>query len=94
MTANPATHCVRFIVRGKVQGVFFRASSGDIARQLGLTGHATNLPDGSVEVLVCGDAKAIQSMRSWLHRGPRMARVDRLEEESVAATAPVSFRIS
>jgi acylphosphatase len=85
---------VRFTVRGKVQGVYFRASSRDIAQQLGLTGHATNRPDGSVEVLVCGDAEAIQSMRNWLRTGPRMARVDSLQEELVNTVVPVSFRTS
>jgi acylphosphatase len=77
-----------------VQGVFFRASSRDIALRLGLTGHAINLPDGSVEVLVCGDAEAIQSMRTWLRKGPRRARVDSLQEEPVNGTVPESFRTS
>lgn len=94
VTANPATCCVRFIVLGKVQGVFFRASSRDVALRLGLTGHAINLPDGSVEVFVCGDANAIQSMRNWLQKGPRMARVDSLQEEPVNGAVPVSFRTS
>lgn len=94
VTANPVSHCVRFIVRGKVQGVFFRASSSDIAQRLGLTGHAINRPDGSVEVLVCGAADAIQSMRSWLQKGPRMARVDSLQEEPVNDVVPDSFRTS
>lgn len=94
MTANPAPACIRFIVRGKVQGVFFRASARDVASRLGLTGHAINRPDGSVEVLVCGDADAIQSMRKWLHQGPRMARVDSVHEEPADGIAPVSFLTS
>ncbi len=94
VTAKSASHCLRFIVRGKVQGVFFRASTRDLAQRLGLTGHAINLPDGSVEVLVCGDADAIQSMRNWLQRGPRMARVDSLHEQSVDGAVPDSFRTS
>lgn len=94
VTANPASHCVRFIVRGKVQGVFFRASAGEVAQRLGLTGHAINRPDGSVEVLVCGAATAMQSMRIWLQKGPRMARVDSVHEEPVNGVTPVSFRTS
>lgn len=94
VTANPASHCVRFIVRGKVQGVFFRASSGEVAQRLGLTGHAINKPDGSVEVFVCGEADAIQSMRNWLQKGPRMARVDSVHEELINGVTPASFRTS
>jgi acylphosphatase len=85
---------VQFIVRGKVQGVFFRASSREVALRLGLTGHAINKPDGSVEVLVCGEADAIQSMRNWLQKGPRTARVDSVHEEPVNGVTPVSFRTS
>lgn len=94
VTANPVSSCVRFTVRGKVQGVFFRASSGEVAQRLGLTGHAINRPDGSVEVLVCGETDAIQSMRNWLQKGPRMARVDSVHEEPVNGVTPVSFRTS
>ena len=46
--------CRQFTVSGRVQGVFFRASTRDVATGLGLTGHAINLPDGRVEVLACG----------------------------------------
>ncbi len=68
----------RFIVRGKVQGVFFRASTRERALRLGLRGHARNLPDGSVEVLVAGDADAIGELEAWLRVGPPRARVDAL----------------
>ena len=65
----------RFIVTGKVQGVWFRASTRDEALRLGLAGHARNLADGSVEVLAAGDAAAIAALERWLHRGPPLARV-------------------
>jgi len=94
VTANPAPACIRFIVRGKVQGVFFRASTRDVASRLGLTGHAVNRQDGSVEVLACGDADAIQSLRKWLHQGPRMARVDSVHEEPADGIAPDLFLTS
>ena len=66
----------RFIVRGKVQGVWFRASTRAQAERLGLRGHARNLADGSVEVIAAGDADAIDALERWLHVGPPLARVD------------------
>ncbi|MEO6365424.1 MAG: acylphosphatase [Luteimonas sp.] len=65
----------RFIVTGKVQGVFFRASARDQARRLGLRGYAKNLPDGSVEVVAAGEATAVESLAAWLRHGPPMATV-------------------
>lgn len=66
---------VRFLVSGKVQGVWFRASTRDEALRLGLSGHARNLADGRVEVLASGDPDAIAELERWLHRGPPLARV-------------------
>ena len=68
----------RFIVRGKVQGVFFRASTREQALKLGLRGHAENLVDGSVEVLAIGESDAIDALEAWLRIGPPKARVDSL----------------
>lgn len=69
----------RFVVSGKVQGVFFRASARNRAQALGLRGFAKNLPDGRVEVLAAGDDAAIDELAAWLREGPPMARVDDLE---------------
>ncbi|MDR0183324.1 acylphosphatase [Lysobacter arvi] len=69
----------RFVVSGKVQGVFFRAATRDRARSLGLRGFAKNLDDGRVEVLAAGDDAAIDALAAWLREGPPMARVDDLE---------------
>ena len=69
----------RFVVSGKVQGVFFRASARDRAQALGLRGFAKNLPDGRVEVLAAGNDAAIDELAAWLREGPPMARVDDLE---------------
>jgi acylphosphatase len=66
----------RFIVRGKVQGVWFRASTRDEAVALGLRGHASNLSNGDVEVLAAGEGEAIEQLAAWLQHGPPMARVD------------------
>ena len=66
----------RFIVSGKVQGVWFRAATRERALALGLRGHATNLPDGTVQVLAAGEAAALDALASWLRQGPPLARVD------------------
>lgn len=71
----------RFHVGGKVQGVWFRASTRDQAVALGLRGYARNLPDGRVEVLAVGDATAVETLADWLSHGPSMARVDTLSRD-------------
>ena len=70
---------VRFLIGGKVQGVWFRASARDQAVALNLRGFARNLADGRVEVLAIGDDDAIEQLAQWLHFGPPQARVDELE---------------
>lgn len=66
-------------VSGRVQGVYFRASTVDQARQLGLGGWVRNLPDGRVELEAWGESGALNALRDWLSQGPALARVDRLE---------------
>ena len=66
-----------------MQGVFFRASTRDVALDLGLTGYALNLPDGRVEVLACGDADALDRLAAWLERGPPRASVAAVQCETV-----------
>jgi acylphosphatase len=71
--------CRRCFVQGRVQGVFFRASTARVAEGLGVTGHARNLADGRVEVLACGPPEAVDELCRWLRHGPPSARVDALE---------------
>lgn len=73
-----------FVVRvwGLVQGVGFRYFTRERALQLGLRGHAYNLEDGSVEILICGPEQSVQMMLGWLERGPRTAEVTRMEYEA------------
>jgi acylphosphatase len=84
--------CRQFNISGRVQGVFFRASTRDVAVPLGLNGHAINLPDGRVEVRACGDDAALDQLRAWLSRGPRQAQVLDVEEEETLCTHPDRFR--
>ncbi|MEO5628211.1 MAG: acylphosphatase [Thermomonas sp.] len=69
----------RFLICGRVQGVWFRASTREQALRLGLGGYANNLADGRVEVLAVGDANAIEQLANWLVRGPPLARVEAVE---------------
>ena len=80
-------------VRGRVQGVVFRDSTRRLALSLGLRGHALNLGDGSVEIVACGDDRAVGVLKDWLQDGPEMARVDELQCEPVAADCPPGFRV-
>jgi len=70
----------RFLVTGKVQGVFFRQSARLEANRLRVRGLARNLPDGSVEVVARGSAAAVEELHQWLRRGPAQARVEDVRE--------------
>lgn len=78
----------RFLVSGKVQGVFFRASTRERALDLGLSGRATNLPDGRVDVIAEGDAAALDA---WLHQGPPAARVESVVREAWSGAVNEGF---
>ena len=82
----------RFTVHGRVQGVFFRDSTRREAERLGLSGHAINQPDGTVEVLAAGPVHALDELERWLHKGPPMARVTRVDVVSAADEKPSGFR--
>lgn len=81
----------RFLVSGKVQGVFFRASTRERALDLGLSGRATNLPDGRVDVIAEGDAAALDALEAWLHQGPPAARVESVVREAWSGAVNEGF---
>jgi acylphosphatase len=66
----------RFVISGRVQGVGFRYFTRDVARREGATGWVRNLPDGSVEALVEGEADAVTRVERAIRSGPRGARID------------------
>ena len=86
--------CARFIVSGRVQGVFFRASTRTEALRLGLNGYARNVADGSVEVLASGDAAALDELERWLHIGPPAARVQSVQRVESAESMSEGFQTS
>jgi acylphosphatase len=69
----------RVVVRGEVQGVFFRASVSRLAEQLGVAGFARNRDDGSVEMAFEGPADAVGQLISYSSDGPEQARVSGVE---------------
>jgi len=83
---------MRFIVSGRVQGVFFRASTRDEAERLGLSGSANNLADGRVEVVAGGSDTALDALERWLWKGPPSARVDDVVRETIDHRAMQGFR--
>ncbi len=83
--------CRLFLVSGRVQGVFYRASTAREARALGLTGHARNLPDGRVEVLACGAAGDIDKLEAWLWQGPPASEVADVRSATSDVVPPARF---
>jgi len=62
-------------ISGRVQGVFYRAGTRDMAEQLGLTGWVKNTSDGRVEAIFEGEESAVKDMITWCHQGPRFSDV-------------------
>lgn len=86
---------VHIIVQGRVQGIFFRATTRDKARQLGLTGWVRNLDSDKVEVLAEGPEKEIAELIGYCKKGPEIARVDDIKvkfEEPKKDLRPFSIR--
>jgi acylphosphatase len=85
----------RCLVSGRVQGVYYRASAQQRARAAGIAGHARNLEDGRVEVLVCGEERRVLEFIEWLWIGPSAAKVTEVMVEIIEihpAQRPADFR--
>ena len=75
--------CRHFFITGRVQGVWFRATTQGIARDMDLAGWVKNVADGRVEVIACGETIALDTLEEWLHQGPKMARVKTVSVENI-----------
>ena len=94
-SAATSADSVRFhvLVRGLVQGVWFRESTRHEATRLGVCGWVKNLPDGSVEAVFEGPATAVEAMLAWVERGPVHARVDALTRDAELPRGELKFRV-
>jgi acylphosphatase len=85
---------IHLVVRGRVQGVYFRASTQREAKRLGLTGWVKNRPDGGVEIVAEGEEDQVKDLLSWAQHGPSTARVEGLDTRWRSYTGEFSdFRI-
>ena len=70
---------VLILVKGRVQGVFFRVSAAQTATELGIRGHVENLADGSVRVVAEGTTENLEKLIEWCGEGPSRAKVESVE---------------
>ncbi len=70
---------LHMVVRGRVQGVYFRASAQREARRLGVCGWVRNRADGALEIVAEGEEAAVRDLHGWAQKGPSAARVDKVD---------------
>ncbi|MFP4473436.1 MAG: acylphosphatase [Candidatus Omnitrophota bacterium] len=75
---------VHLMIKGNVQGVFFRSTMRDKAESARVNGWVKNRSDGSVEAVLEGPSDAVDTISRWAHDGPPQARVSRVEEQEEA----------
>ncbi|EXJ12954.1 acylphosphatase [Nitrincola nitratireducens] len=76
--------CLHLIISGRVQGVWFRRFTQEHAQLNNVTGWVKNLPDGSVEALLCGDEQNVRHVETWLSKGPELANVADIQAQQQA----------
>jgi acylphosphatase len=84
---------VRARIHGSVQGVFFRAETRARAESLDVAGSVRNEPDGTVEAVFEGEPERVDSLLAWCRRGPRGARVERVDVAEEAPEGERGFRV-
>jgi len=86
---------VRAIISGRVQGVWFRASTMEKAVECGVSGTVRNLVDGRVELVAEGEDERVDQLLRWAENGPPMAAVDRVDVEVLVSDGGLTgFRIT
>ena len=84
---------IRLIIKGRVQGVFYRATAKDVADMLGINGWTRNLPDRNVEITATSTEDNLQKLIGWCKQGPPKARVDEVIIEELDLQEFNGFRI-
>ena len=92
--AKPSLRAIRCVVVGRVQGVFYRASTAERAERLQLDGWVKNLADGRVEVVAVGSPAAVAELAGWLWQGPSGARVDAVHLEEWMGEVSTGFAVA
>lgn len=86
---------VLILVKGRVQGVFFRALAAQTATGLGIRGHVENLADGNVRIVAEGTTENLEKLIEWCDEGPPRAKVESVELKWLSAEGGfVDFRIN
>ena len=85
--------CIRIVIHGKVQGVFYRQYCVAEALRLRIIGYVKNLPDGTVEIIAQGDNNALQQLCEWCKIGSPRSKVDRIETFDLQLEKLDGFRI-
>lgn len=79
MQSTPTQKTLHLVIHGRVQGVFFRQSMHNEARNLEISGWVRNRSNGTVEAVVQGAPTAVDAMVHWAQRGPELAHVERVD---------------
>lgn len=84
---------IRLTIKGRVQGVFYRATAKDVAELIGVKGWVRNLPDRNVEITVTASEDILQKFIDWCKQGPPKATVDEVIVEDLPLEEFKGFRI-
>ena len=84
----------KVVVRGRVQGVYFRDSCRRVALAAGVSGWVRNELDGSVGAFLEGPPDGVERVVAWMHAGPRRALVEEVEVTTCEPAGSTGFRIS
>lgn len=85
---------IRILVTGRVQGVFFRATTKEKADRLGITGWVRNTEDGNVEIHAEGSPEVLKQFQVWCRKGPPAARIDQVQSMDVPEEGFEAFEIA
>jgi acylphosphatase len=94
VSGDHTTRAIRYLIAGRVQGVYYRAAAATQAAHLRLRGSARNLPDGRVEVIAAGPDDAHRELAAWLWQGPPAARVDSVQIEEYVEPVGEGFVVA
>jgi acylphosphatase len=90
---NASVAAVRYLISGRVQGVYYRARTADRAAELAIRGWAKNLSDGRVEVVAAGPMTGLTALTRWLWEGPPAAKIESVDVEEWHGAVPDDFRV-